>query len=94
MTNNTKPGLRIESAASVTARDMIQQHMHAFAHVISADRVASTSVVAAYIDGLAGAVSLAIAGRQASKSEVIEATIVGLRKAIDRDLQHLARDGV
>lgn len=87
----TKQGLRIESAASVVARDMIQKHMHAFAHVIRTDRAASQSTVAAYVDGLAGAVALTIAGSHGSRTDVIEATIKALRTALDRDLQHLAK---
>lgn len=85
-----KPGLRIESAASVTARDMITKHVTVFSHVIKHDRAASQSVVAAYVDGLAGVTALAIAGRQGSRTDVIEATIAKLREAIDRDLQHLS----
>lgn len=85
------PGLRIESAASVTARDMIQQHMHAFAHVIRTDRAAGQSTVAAYIDGLAGAAALVVAGGHGSRTDVIESTIAKLRECIDRDLRYLAR---
>lgn len=87
--NDGKPGLRIESAASVTARDMIQNHMHTFAHVIRTDRAASQSTVAAYVDGLAGTVALTIAGGHGSRTDVIEATIKTLREAIDRDLRHV-----
>lgn len=87
----TAPGLRIESAASVTARDMIQRHMQVFAHVIRTDRAANQSVVAAYVDGLAGAVALTITGGHGSRTDVIEAAITKLREAIDRDLRHLAR---
>lgn len=83
-------GLRIESAASIVARDIIQRHMHVFAHVIRTDRAANRSTVAAYIDGLAGAVALTIAGGHGSRTDVIEATIKTLREAVDRDLMHLA----
>jgi hypothetical protein len=86
-----KPGLRIESAAGVTARDMIEKHLATFAYVIRADRLASRSTVAAYIDGLAGAVALTIAGGHGSRSEVVEATIKTLCESIDRDLKHMAR---
>lgn len=82
-------GLRIESAASVIARDTISQHLDLFAHVITRDRVAGQSVVAAYIDGLAGAVALTIAGGHGSKPEIIEATVTKLREAIERDLRHM-----
>jgi hypothetical protein len=50
-----KLGLRIESAASVILRDTIKKHMQTFSHVVRSDRAASASVVAAYIDGGAGA---------------------------------------
>lgn len=83
-----KPGLSIESAASVVLRDTIIKHMQAFSHVIRNDRAAGQSVVAAYVDGLAGAVALAIAGGHASR-EGITATVAKLRDAIERDLRHL-----
>lgn len=84
-----KPGLRIETAASVTARDMISQHLGAFALSIRRDRMANSATAAAYIDGLAGVVALTIAGKHGSRTEVVEATIASLRNAIDRDLRHL-----
>lgn len=91
MTN--KNGLRIESAASVILRDTILKHMGIFAHVIRTDRAANASVVAAYVDGLAGATALTVAGGHGPRTEVIDAVIKSLRTAIDRDLQHLARNG-
>lgn len=87
----TEPGLRIESAASVTARDMFKQHMAAFAHVVQRDRAAGQSTAAAYVDGLAGVVALVIAGWHGSREDVIEATIAKLREAIDRDLRFLGK---
>ncbi len=85
------PGLRIESAASVTLRDSIQHHMQAFGLVIRRDRAANAGVVAAYVDGLAGATALTIAGGHGSREDVIEAVIKSLRLAVERDLGHLAR---
>jgi site-specific recombinase XerC len=85
------PGLKIESAAGVTARDMMQKHLSNFAYVIRTDRFASRSTVAAYVDGLAGAVALTVAGGHGDRSEVIEATIKTLRESVDRDLKHMAR---
>lgn len=82
-------GLSIETAAGVTAREMIMQHMAAFAFVIRRDKLASKHAVAAYVDGLAGAIALTIAGRHGSKEDVVNATIAVLREAIDRDLAHL-----
>lgn len=84
-------GLRIESAASVIMRDTIQKHMGIFAHVIRTDRAANASVVAAYVDGLAGATALTIVGGHGSRQDVVDAVIKSLRAAVDRDLQHLAR---
>ena len=82
-------GLRIESAASVTAKDMITKHVAVFAHVIRTDRAANTSTVAVYIDGLAAVAALTIAGGFGSKDD-ITLTIVGkLTEAIERDLKHL-----
>lgn len=84
------PGLRIETAAGVTARDMIKQHFTKFGFVIRTDRMVGKAVVAAYVDGLAGAMALAIAGgKHGSKEEAVNATMVALREAIDRDLMHL-----
>jgi hypothetical protein len=87
--NDQTPGMRIESAASVTLIETIQQHMGIFAHVIRRDKIAGQSVVAAYVSGLSAAAALVIAGRQGSREDVIEATIKSLREAIERDLKHL-----
>lgn len=84
-------GLRIESAASVILRDTIVKHMATFMHVIRHDRAANAGVVAAYVDGLAGAVALTIAGGHGSREDVMLATMEKLREAINRDLVHLAR---
>lgn len=83
-------GLRIESAASVLARDMIQKHIATFSHVITADRAANTSTVAAYIDGLAAVVALTIHGGFGSKDDITRAVVGRLTEAIDRDLKHAA----
>lgn len=84
-------GLSLESAASILATDMIQNHVAQFVHVIMHDRLANRSVVAAYIDGLSAVVALTIMGRQGSKEDVIEGTIAKLRENIERDLKHLLR---
>lgn len=81
-----KPGLRIESAASVTLRDTIMSHFSIFGHVIKTDRAAGQSVVAAYIDGLAGATALVIAGGHASKEDAIYASVRAFKDALERDL--------
>ena len=86
------PGLRIESAASVILRDAIVKHMHVFGDTIRRDRAAGQSVTAAYIDGLAGAMALVVAGGHGSYNEVLDATVKTLREAMARDVQHLSRN--
>ena len=85
-------GLKIGTAAALTLRDAIRQHMHSFAFTIRTDRRSGQDVVAAYVDGLAGAVALTIAGAHGSKEDVVNATITKLREAVDRDLRHLRRE--
>ena len=89
-----KDGLKIEHAAAVTLRDAIRRHMATFTFVIRTDRHCGQSTVAAYVDGLAGAVALTIAGGHGSKDEVVNATITKLREAVNRDLQHLGKNDV
>ena len=84
-----KPGLRIETAASVTARDMITRHLDVFGRAIKADRAANRATVAAYLDGLAAVLALTIVGGHGSREEVIAANMRQLLDAIDRDLKHL-----
>jgi hypothetical protein len=55
-------GLRIETAASAILRHFIMQQMEQFGVVIRRDRACNAAVVAAYVDGLAGATALTIAG--------------------------------
>jgi len=82
-------GLKIETAAGFTLRDAIRQHMQSFALTIRYSRSSGQAVVAAYIDGLAGAMALTIAGGHGSKEDVVNATVTKLREAVDRDLRHL-----
>lgn len=84
-----KPGLRIETASSVLARDMIAKHLGQFAPVMRRDRLAARSTVTEYTNGLAGAVALVIAGGHGSKEELIKATMAQFLEYLDRDLQHL-----
>lgn len=87
----SKPGLSIESASSVIARDFVKKHMHVFSHVIRKDRAAGQSTAAVFIDGLAGALALVIAGGHGqSRDEVLDAACKTLREAVNRDLRHLA----
>ena len=85
-------GLKIETAAGVTLRDMIRQHMQSFYFVLRANRPSCQAVTAAYIDGLAGAMALTIAGDHGSKEDVVNATVTKLREAVDRDLRHLGKE--
>ncbi len=84
------PGLSIETAASVTLLDFIKKHMSQFALVIRRDRAAGISVSGAYVEGLAGALSLTIAGGHGSREEVLAATYNKLCEKVDRDLRLLA----
>jgi hypothetical protein len=84
-------GLSIESAASVTLRDTLGSHMRTFSHVIQFDRVAGKSVHAQYVNALAGAMALMIAGGQASKDDLIAVTTAKLVECIERDLRHLGK---
>ena len=65
-----KPGLRIETAASYLARDMIATHLKQFKLALLTDRAAATKTVAAYTDGLAGAMAFAVAGGFVSRDEI------------------------
>lgn len=86
-----KPGLRFESAATHLLRESIQNHMAVFAEAIRTDRTVGQDVIAAYIDGLAGAVALVVRGPYGTgRLDVTESTIKKLQDAITRDLAHLA----
>lgn len=82
-----KPGLRIETAASVMAADMMAKHLATFKHVIQKDRHSGAAVVAAYIEGLACVVALTIAGKHGSYWEVLAATEQRLRDEVDKLLK-------
>jgi len=58
---------------------------------VRADRVAGKSVHAQYVNGLAGAMALMIAGGQADKEDIIAATVAKLRECIERDLRFLGK---
>jgi hypothetical protein len=85
-------GLKIETAAGVTLRDAIRQHMTSFALTINTSRHTGQAVISAYIDGLSGAMALTIAGSHGSKEEIVNATLAKLREALDRDLQYLGKN--
>jgi len=83
------PGLRVETAASFILRDMMQDYMAKFYVQIRTDRACGQAVSAAFIDGLAGATALVIAGGHASKEDAIYATVLAFKNALERDLSHL-----
>jgi len=89
--DNINNGMTLETASSVIARDMIRNHLAQFQYAIRNDRAASMSTVAAYIDGLAGAVAFTIAGGQSSRDNAIEHVKAKLVEAIDRDLAMLRK---
>lgn len=85
-----KPGLTLETAASVILRDSIQRHMAQFAHVIRTDRATGQAVAAVYIDGLSGALALTVAGGE-DLEQVLSTVRDTLRAAVIRDLRHLRK---
>jgi hypothetical protein len=87
----SKPGLSIESAASVILRDATLKHMHTFAHVIQHDHVAGKSVHAEYVNALAGTMALMIAGGQCSRDDIIAGTATKLIECLERDLKMLGQ---
>lgn len=88
---SVKPGMSLETGASVIARDFVGKHFAQFGPAIRSDRIAGQAVVSAYIDALAGAAALVIAGGHGSTEDVINNTIEEFRKAVQRDLLHLKR---
>lgn len=85
------PGLRLETGASILLRDLIQNHMQQFHHAIRRDKAASQSVLAAYVDGLAGAIALTAAGGLCSLDELFDDVSVRVRESVVRDLKHLRK---
>lgn len=88
-----KPGLRIETAAAVVARNTIHNYMSHYALTIRRDRAAGQGATAAFIDGLSGAMALVVAGGHASRDEVLAATCKKLSDALNRDLAHMDKKG-
>jgi hypothetical protein len=89
--NMSKPGLSIESAASVTLRNTLLDHMRTFNHVIRADRAAGKSVHAEYVNALAGTMALMIAGGQCSRDDIVTGTATKLIECLERDLKMLGQ---
>ena len=73
-------GLRIETASSILARDMVQKHLTAFAHVIRLDRAAGQSTHSEYVNGLAAVVALLVVGGHGSRADITEATITKMTR--------------
>jgi hypothetical protein len=84
-----KPGLRLETAASVTIRDTMRDHLQTFTPVIIRDHAVGKSVHAEYLNGLAGVIALLVVGRHVGKEDVFNATVAKLREYVDRDLQYM-----
>ena len=87
----SKPGLSIESAASVILHDTILKHMATFSHVIQHDHAAGKSVHAEYVNALAGTIALMIVGGQCSRDDIIAGTATKLIECLERDLRVLGR---
>jgi hypothetical protein len=86
-----KPGLSIESAASVVLRDAMLKHFHVFSETMRRDHAAGKSVHAEYVNGLAGVIAIMVTGGQGSKVDIINGTVAKLLECVDRDLRHLGR---
>lgn len=86
--NDGLPGLRIETASSVIAREWVREFFGKFQFVIRKDRAAGQAVSAAFIDALSGATALVIAGGHASKEDAIYQTVRAFKDAVERDLKH------
>lgn len=89
----SQTGLRLETGASILARDMIADYLKTFAHVIQRDRAAGQSASIEFVNGLSGVAALIIAGGHGSRQEVEQQLISKLLEYIARDLRHL-RQGV
>jgi hypothetical protein len=74
-------------------RDWIKGFMKSFAPFIKLERATSRVASALFIDALAGVLALAIAGRQDSEQQIVDAAIASLRVAVKRDLRHLQELG-
>jgi hypothetical protein len=74
-------------------RDWVKGFMKSFAPSIRSEPATSEVTSALFIDGLAGVLALAIAGRQGSEQQIVDATIASLREAVKRDLRHLGELG-
>jgi hypothetical protein len=79
--------------AKTVGRDWVKEYMKSFAAQIRTERTTSQAASALFIDGLAGVLALAIAGRQDSEEQIVDAAIASLRDAVKRDLRHLGELG-
>jgi hypothetical protein len=79
--------------AGECGRDWVKSFMKSFAPYIRSERATGKIVCALFIDALAGALALAIAGRQDSEQQIVNAAIIALREAVKRDLRHLGELG-
>ncbi len=79
--------------AEECGRDWVKGFMKSFAPYIRSERATSKVTSALFIDALAGTLALAIAGRQDSEEQIMDAAIVALEHAVARDLRHLRELG-
>jgi hypothetical protein len=83
------PGLKLESASAVVAKDMMAHHLGQYSLVIRGDRRCGQDTAGAYISGLAGVLALNIAAGHGSREEIEKAAIEKLRECITRDLHYI-----
>jgi hypothetical protein len=79
--------------AEECGRDWLKTFMKSFAPYIRSERATSKVASALFIDALAGTLALAIAGRQDSEEQIMDAAVASLRVAVKRDLRHLGELG-
>jgi hypothetical protein len=79
--------------ADTVGRDWLRSFMKSFAKYVLAERATSRVASALFIDGLAGILALAIAGRHDSEEQIMDAAITALEHAVARDLRHLGELG-
>ena len=84
-----KPGLRLETAASVLVRTFVLDHMAKFFAILRNDRASGKAVHAEYVSALSGTIALMVSGGQGSKEDILAATYLKLREDVDKDLRHL-----
>lgn len=88
---SNRPGMNLETAASIVLRDTIHEYFSQFAFVIRGHRDVATSVISEFRNGMAGSIALAIAGGHASKDDILAAEFAKLKEYVERDLSRLKK---